>query len=59
MNNFEPVAIKKASHYLGDKLNLFKKDETQIEADKKSKNIYIIENKKESLFRRLGNLFRT
>ena len=54
MNNFEPQEIKKASQYLQDKLNLFKKYE-QKSTDKK---VYIVENKKASMVKRfVGSIF--
>ena len=51
MSKFEPKAIKKASLYLQEKLSLFKKSEIKDD----EKNIYIVEDKKESIFRRFIN----
>ncbi|WP_455757173.1 hypothetical protein [Sulfurimonas sp.] len=54
-NNFEPKAIKEASHYLQDKLNLFKKGGAKPQED----NVYIIESKKDSVMKRLfGGFFK-
>ncbi len=55
MSEFEPKEIKKASEYLGDKINLFKK----VEAEPHKENIYVIENKKDSIFKRfINSLFK-
>ena len=48
MNEFEAKKIKEASHYLEDKLNLFKKGG----AVKKEDNAYKLENKKSTIFQR-------
>jgi len=54
MNNFEAKALKEASHYLEDKLNLFKKGG----AKPSKKNVYPIDNKKESMFDKfVGSIF--
>ena len=55
MNNFEPKSIKEASHYLQDKLNLFKKGG----ASSKEDNVYVVEAKKDSVMKRLfGGFFK-
>ena len=47
-------ALKEASHYLEDKLNLFKKGG----AKPNKKNVYPIDNKKESMFDKfVGSIF--
>lgn len=53
MNKFEAKNIHIASEYLKNKLNAFKKVESK---NIKSENIYIVEGKKESLFKRIINL---
>lgn len=58
MNSFEARALKEASHYLEDKLNLFKKGG----AKPSKKNVYIIEENeeevKETMFKKfMGSLF--
>lgn len=54
MNNFEAKALKEASHYLEDKLNLFKKGG----ATPSKKNVYKVEDKKESAFGKfVGSIF--
>ena len=54
MNNFEAKALKEASHYLEDKLNLFKKGGAQPN----KKNAYLVDNKKESMFDKfVGSIF--
>lgn len=56
MNEFEPKAIKKASHYLQDKLEMFKKGGA---ADKEN-NVYVIESKKDSMLKRfVGSIFKS
>jgi len=55
MNNFEPKALHEASSYLQDKMNLFKKGG----ATDNEKNVYIVEEKKDSVFKRLvGSVFK-
>lgn len=49
MNNFEAKKIKEASNYLEDKLNLFKKGGATVKED----NVYILEDKKSTMFQRL------
>lgn len=49
MNDFEPVKLKEASHYLENKLDLFKKGG----ATPKKDNVYILEDKKTTMFSRL------
>lgn len=51
MNDFEPAEIKKASNYLQDKLNLFKKGGATPRKD----NVYIIEEEKTTIFKRFVN----
>ena len=51
MNEFEPKAIKKASHYLQDKIDFLK----QTEVASSTENVYIIEDKKDSKFKRFVN----
>lgn len=54
MNNFEAKALKSASHYLEDKLNLFKKGGAQPS----KKNVYKLADKKQSIFDKLvGTIF--
>ena len=53
MNKFEAKNIHIASEYLKNKLNAFKKVENN---NIKSENVYIVEGKKESLFKRIINL---
>ena len=54
MNNFEAKALKEASRYLEDKLNLFKKGGAQPN----KKNAYLVDNKKESMFDKfVGSIF--
>ncbi|MFT5660238.1 MAG: hypothetical protein ACI9TV_000879 [Sulfurimonas sp.] len=54
MNNFEAKALKEASHYLEDKLNLFKKGGAQPS----KKNVYKLDEKKESMFNKfVGSIF--
>lgn len=54
MNNFEAKALKEASHYLEDKLNLFKKGGAKTS----KKNVYVLDDKKESMFNKLvGSIF--
>lgn len=54
MNNFEAKALKEASRYLEDKLNLFKKGGAQPN----KKNVYVVDNRKESLFDKfVGSIF--
>jgi 23S rRNA maturation mini-RNase III len=54
MNNFQAKALKEASHYLEDKLNLFKKGG----ANTNKKNVYKLEDKKETGFKKLvGSIF--
>ena len=56
MSNFEPKSIKEASHYLQDKLDLFKKGG----ATEKKDNVYIVESKKDSMFKRfVGSIFKS
>ncbi len=56
MNNFEAKSIKEASHYLQDKLNLFKKGGATTNED----NTYIVESKKDSIFKRLiSSIFKS
>ena len=55
MNDFEPKSIKKASHYLQEKLDLFKKGGAVEAKD----NVYVIEAKKDSMFKRIvGSIFK-
>ena len=55
MSDFEPKSIKKASHYLQDKLDLFKKGG----AVEKEDNVYVVESKKDSMFKRfVGSIFK-
>ncbi len=55
MNDFEPKAIKEASHYLQDKLNLFKKGGALSHKD----NSYKLEDKKDTMFKRIvGSIFK-
>ena len=51
MNEFEPREIKKASNYLQDKLNLFKKGGAKPRKD----NVYVVEDQKTTLFKRFVN----
>jgi hypothetical protein len=51
MNEFEPKKLKEASHYLQDKLDLFKKGG----AKPSENNAYILENKKNTMFKRFVN----
>jgi hypothetical protein len=53
LNKFEAKNIHIASEYLKNKLNAFKKVEKN---NIKIENVYIIEGKKESLFKRIINL---
>jgi len=54
MNNFEAKALKEASHYLEDKLNLFKKGG----AKPSKKNVYVLDDKKETMFEKfVGSIF--
>jgi hypothetical protein len=53
LNKFEAKNIHIASEYLKNKLNAFKKVEKN---NIKSENVYIVEGKKESLFKRVINL---
>ncbi len=48
-NNFEPKEIKKASRYLQSKLELLKIDRLKVQEE----NVYIVENKKDSMLKRL------
>jgi len=48
MNNFEARSLKEASHYLEDKLNLFKKGGANLN----KKNVYVVEDKKEKGFKK-------
>ena len=48
MNDFEPKKIQEASHYLQDKLNLFKKGG----AVTSKRNVYKLEDKKTTIFQR-------
>ena len=55
MNNFEAKSLHKASHYIQDKLDLFKKGG----ASNTKENVYIVEEKKDSMFKRLlGSMFK-
>lgn len=55
MNNFEPKSIKEASHYLQDKLDLFKKGGALSHKE----NVYKIEDKRETMFKRfVGSIFK-
>jgi len=55
MNNFEAKAIKQASHYLQDKLDLFKKGGALSQKE----NVYKLEEKKETMFTRfVGSIFK-
>lgn len=49
MNDFEAKKMKEASHYLEDRLNLFKKGGATVKED----NSYKLENKKSNIFQRL------
>ncbi len=51
MSDFEPVEIRKASNYLQDKLNLFKKGGATPRKD----NVYIVEEQKITMFKRFVN----
>lgn len=54
MNNFKPKAIKEASLYLQNKLDLFKKGG----AFSHKKNVYVVEQRKETMFKRfVGSIF--
>ena len=54
MNNFEAKALKEASHYLEDKLDLFKKGGAKPSV----KNVYKVDEKKESMFDKfVGSIF--
>ena len=48
MNDFEAKKIKESSHYLQDKLNLFKKGG----ATNSQNNVYQVEDKKTTMFQR-------
>ena len=48
MNDFQPKKMQEASHYLQDKLNLFK----QAGATPQINNVYILEDKKNTIFKR-------
>lgn len=50
MNSFEPKKIKEASKHLEEKLKLLQKN------DDDEKNVYKVEEKKDSSFKRLVNL---
>lgn len=55
MNDFVPKDLKKASHYLQDKLDLFKKGGANL----KEENVYVLEERKESILKRLvGSIFK-
>ncbi len=55
MNDFEPEAIKDASRYLQNKLDLFKKGGVLAHKE----NVYKMKNKKETMFKRIvGSLFK-
>jgi len=55
MSNFDPKAIRKASHYLQDRLDLFRKGG----AKEKEDNVYVIESKKDSMIKRfVGSIFK-
>ena len=56
MNNFEPKEISKASKYLEEKLKIFKQESSKSE----DKNVYIVEDKKDSLMKRfVGSIFKS
>jgi hypothetical protein len=57
LNRFEAKNIHIASEYLQNKLNIFKQIERK---ENGGKNIYIVEKKKESLFKRfINSLFKS
>ncbi|MCX6053040.1 MAG: hypothetical protein NTZ60_11110 [Campylobacterales bacterium] len=56
MNRFEAKNIHIASEYLQNKLNIFKQVERK---ESSSKNIYTVEKRRESLFKRfINSLFK-
>ena len=55
MNDFQAKDLHKAAHYLQDKINLFKKGGA---LDTKE-NVYVVEEKKDSMLKRLvGSMFK-
>lgn len=55
MNDFQAKEIHKASNYLQDKLDLFKKGGALSHKE----NVYKIEEKKDTMFKRfVGSLFK-
>lgn len=51
MSEFEPKKLQEASHYLQDKLDLFKKGGAKPNIN----NAYILEDKKNTMFKRFVN----